>query len=87
MSVKKKMTRKCDFCGKEFETARNYQKYCCKHCREEMSKSLSRQKTQEKHEKKNKGDGIVNVAIAARQLGMSYGQYQAMQMLKGSEME
>ena len=27
------MTKKCKYCGKEFETDRNYQKYCSKSCR------------------------------------------------------
>lgn len=75
-----KQIKKCESCGAEFETDRGYQKYCSRECRLEMSRSLAKQRTQEK--KKKKDDSLGRACIEARRLGITYGQYQAMQYIK-----
>lgn len=79
MSEKKIKT--CEFCGKEYEAVRSSQKYCSQQCRKEMQKSLGEMK------KIKKTSHIVDTCREARKLGMSYGKYQAMRMMKAGGME
>lgn len=53
--------------------------FCSKKCRLKRNDSLAKQRTQEK---KNKNSSLIDAAAAARKMGMTYGQYQAMQTLK-----
>lgn len=79
--MKAKMIKECEFCGKKFETDRGYQKFCSKECRHKRNDSLAKQRTQEK-KNKNKNSSLIDAAVTARKMGMTYGQYQAMQTLK-----
>lgn len=81
------MIKNCEICGKEFETKRDYQKYCSKACRLKQNRSLERERTEKKRtERKTKNKSLTNAAVEARAMGMTYGQYQAMktiEMLRG----
>lgn len=69
----------CETCGKEFKPRRKEQRYCSRKCynsRRKMyppkKKAIKRTKRIPKRKKMNEIDRI---AVAARQAGMSYGQY------------
>lgn len=83
-------TAKCVVCGKEFER-KGRQIYCSRECSRvkinERARLFSREAEQRKKEecirkrniKKSKANVINEIAKAAREAGMSYGQYVAMQ--------
>ncbi|MCI5874476.1 MAG: hypothetical protein PUJ55_10890 [Clostridiales bacterium] len=81
--------RKCLICGKSLDGT-NRRKYCSDKCSDKASKQnekswKKREREAERTEKKaqeqrrrvkpEKKNSIVDVAIAARKAGMSYGQY------------
>lgn len=81
--------RKCLICGKSLEGT-NRRKYCSDKCSDKASKKNEKSwKKKEREEERNKKKeqeqrrrakpekkkSLVNVAMAARKAGMSYGQY------------
>lgn len=85
---------KCGCCGKEFNTKNGGSKYCSKDCRLIMSRQISAEYNRNKREltkafmarrSETKSNGIDAVAAAAKEAGMSYGQYKAAEFLKRQE--
>lgn len=78
----------CKICGKEFITDSNIRKCCSEECKKINAKIngkiwADKQKTmQPKPKKKEKKDTVTDIAVKARELGMSYGQYTAMLWLQ-----
>ena len=68
-------SRICKTCGKEFKATKN-QQYCCVECRPRTHKKYPR------HKYKSKKISTINdVSREAREKGMTYGQYVAMQYM------
>jgi len=76
-----KVIKQCTICGASFETTNIHAKYCSDPCRKKASRKSYRQaKAKEKEElerKKNMQQSIIDIAVLARQAGMTYGQYVA----------
>lgn len=76
-----KVTKQCTICGASYETTNIHAKYCSDVCRKKASKEMhrrSRAKQKEELErKKNMQQNIIDIAVLARQAGMTYGQYVA----------
>lgn len=75
-------SKSCVVCGEFFIPKVHNQLACCKECQKEHEKFYNMlQKIQKEEFKKThrKMVGLTNDAIAAEQLGMSYGQYKAQQ--------
>lgn len=75
-------TLNCKVCGKEFTTEVYTRKCCSEECSKENAKIngklyFEKQKTM-KPKKKEKKLTVTELAVKARELGMSYGQYTAM---------
>lgn len=64
----------CAYCGKQF-TSSIKKKYCSVDCRERLYRQ-ERKKARKKPKSKN-FKSLVEVAIASREAGLSYGQYVA----------
>lgn len=91
--------RICPVCGKEFEPQNSNQKYCSHDCRLQVKiqDAADRRKTfwqevkdeNEKIKKKNyrkkPKQTVIDVAVLARQHGMTYGQYVAQMYRRGEE--
>lgn len=84
---KRLITKKCGWCGKDFETGRDNTLYCCDECKYEKKKETSRNhyakqmkllKEQESAPKKNDMSELARVNARARAAGLSYGQYDLM---------
>lgn len=75
------MIKKCPICGREFESSRR--KYCSAPCSKEGQriKALKLFETRQKLDEMNglRKTALRDTARAAREAGMSYGQYVAMQ--------
>lgn len=68
---------KCIYCGKMFlQTAKN-QKLCSDYCREEQRKIRDKQRQERRKLERDKKTSLVRKNQKARELGMSYGKYQA----------
>ena len=65
-ALPKEITKVCINCGNEFKTSAHKQKYCSPACMQEMRKKSKKQK---------KILSISEIAVLARESGMSYGQY------------
>ena len=83
-------TINCKICGKEFITDSNIRKCCSDECKKanarincnrynEKQKAIRAMKPKKKKEKKLT---VTYIAVKARELGMSYGQYTAMLWLQ-----
>ena len=83
---KRKLT--CPICNKTFIPLKGPQKYCSKECQYENKKLSERarrseRRTIQRHKPNRKSQKpLVDIAIAARAAGMSYGQYVAREMMK-----
>ena len=71
--------RKCDMCGKEFEPRPN-QRYCCAECKAKAAHLAAIRQEENRKErilkrKTYQNQSIVDIAVAARKAGMTYGQY------------
>jgi predicted nucleic acid-binding Zn ribbon protein len=80
----RKYKKKCGVCGKDFDGWNKNQKYCseeCKHVshlqRGEMYRENARLKAEQKKEEAKKKKALEEIAMAARNAGMTYGQYVA----------
>lgn len=85
---------KCGCCGKKFNTKNGGSKYCSKDCQLIMSRRISAEYNRNKreltrafmaHKASTKSDGIDAVVAAAKEAGMTYGQYKAIQFLENQE--
>lgn len=81
------MIRTCNWCGKEFEPKYAQSRYCCNECRYEAEKDRWRERAKHKgyphRRKRNRGKSSLDKNIAkAHKLGMSYGQYKAMEYIE-----
>lgn len=77
----------CRVCGKQFDTLSSRKKCCSKECAKQNSKNTQKiwwdkQKGIRRTEKKEKKATVTDIAVKARELGMSYGQYTAMLWLQ-----
>lgn len=68
----------CQLCGNEFTSKRNYAMYChpCRYVAQLKRNEINKTKRGYKNKKKS-SDNITSINIAARQAGLSYGQYVA----------
>lgn len=75
MKMLKRICKNPD-CQAEFETTHHARVYCCTKCQQVTSKKnyLANEKAKEKAAAIKK-KSLVNIAVKARQLGLSYGQY------------
>lgn len=81
----------CKECGKEFEAKDSRQKYCSNECYRIASKRRARESYKKpehkQHEmpvikKESANNALVEMAIRAREAGMTYGKYVAMLYLQ-----
>lgn len=89
----------CPVCNMEFEPKTSNQKYCCYKCREQIKikdaeerRKIFWQEVKDENEKikkknyrKKPKQTVVDVAVLARQHGMTYGQYVAQMYRRGEE--
>jgi hypothetical protein len=81
-----KITVKCKICGKEFVTNKTIKQCCSAECVKINAKNnyqaISERRKEERQKKKEKKVTLTEMAIKAKQLGMSYGQYSAMMYMQ-----
>lgn len=82
----------CKICGKKFKAKTTRRQLCSDECIKENNRIYSKNrydllvKNRPDKKVKEKGkDTIVDIAVKARQAGMSYGQYSAMLMLQNNK--
>ncbi len=75
------MIKNCAVCGKEFD-GWGSQKYCCKTCYTE-GRRVSRRRLKKKKERRRNNMGLMERVKAAKEAGVSYGQYVAREYLNG----
>ena len=80
----RKYKKKCGVCGKEFDGWNKNQRYCSDACkneahrqRGEIYRANARLKEEQKKAEANKKKALEEIATAARNAGMTYGQYVA----------
>lgn len=76
------LTSKCPVCGKEFSyDTRRHKIYCSSDCRlkfyDEQKKKSNQEQSKRKKKKKSNMKSIQQIAVEARNAGMSYGEYVA----------
>lgn len=69
--------RACVVCGKKFQPVARTQIYCSKVCAKKRDRELRRERELAQREEKKKSNALIDIAVAARREGMSYGQYVA----------
>lgn len=75
-------TRKCEICGKVFNRISYNQRYCGEKCKREASILLRRERHRTEKlnaQTKIKHDTLSEVARKANAMGLTYGQYMALQ--------
>ena len=88
--MQEEVQRECKFCGKSFTPTTGQQRYCCDACRyraSNLNKKDHITKKSEKAMKKRVKEGLVADTVEARKLGMTYGQYKAMQYVEEKRKE
>ena len=77
-------TVKCGVCNKDFWTITKTKKYCSDECKKvavaRNSKRWREGITQKKSKPKKPNQDLIDIATAAREAGMTYGQYVASKM-------
>mgnify|MGYP003623510837 CR=1 FL=1 len=70
------MTKICPTCKKEFEPKRYNQVYCCTEHRLKINPKIAEERRNRRYNR-NKGlhGNLLNDALAAKEAGMSYGEY------------
>lgn len=80
------MTRKCLYCGKEFEVTTPNKKTCSKECGRKRDRQLAELRGPylpgATERKKKKNQNIIDMTVEARKNGMTYGQYDAQVNMK-----
>lgn len=73
--------KNCARCGKQFYGCRQDVRYCCVECQKEATKERAKElrqiKQEEMRKRRDRQQSIAQIAIKARQAGMTYGQYVA----------
>lgn len=75
------MIKNCKLCGREFKGQRTNSEYCSQSCYRDARREYERLKIQrrkERERRKNTEDNMTqirNLAVEAREHGMSYGKY------------
>ena len=69
--------RRCLMCNKLYIATRSNAKYCSAACRREVDYASKRAYRAEDTKPREKKQSITDIAVAARQAGMTYGQYVA----------
>jgi hypothetical protein len=72
-------TRKCEICGKVFNLISYNQQYCGEKCKREAKSLYCRDKRRLNAQTKTKNDTLSEVARKANAMGLTYGQYMALQ--------
>ena len=75
-------TKECEICGKVFNLISNNQRYCGEKCKREASILLRRERYRAEklnEQTKPKHDTLSEVARKANAMGLTYGQYMALQ--------
>lgn len=68
------MLKKCKCCGIEFDSTKQNRRYCSDECK----KKISRERKRRKKEYVTKPNAaVIDIAVKAREAGMTYGQYVA----------
>lgn len=77
------MKRNCKHCGTPFEGKYNAQKYCCQECANIGKINSHRERQREQRQKArvekelSRSTTLADIAVEARNAGMSYGKYVA----------
>lgn len=81
--------KNCVICGKEFTAKRSTAKYCSAPCREHAANERCKRRYRGTRRKKNKatGEPIWQINEEARNLGLTYGKYKAMQYMEKARLE
>lgn len=69
--------RACVVCGNKFQPVARTQIYCGKVCAKKGDREIKRKRELAKKEEKKKSNALIDIAVAARREGLSYGQYVA----------
>ncbi len=79
-----KYVKTCEICGKQFGAWNKRQKFCSDECRDKhkmqqsaMFREIYKEQKQQRKAEKKKKPSLADIAVAARQAGMTYGQYVA----------
>ncbi len=75
--------RKCKRCGKIYYPTSNRNLYCSRRCQQDQLVENARIERHRKANKKSNQDLIADVDREAKARGMTYGQYVALQYMKG----
>ena len=71
----------CEWCGTEFKGCRHDVRFCCTACQKEATKErakvLRKMRLEENRKRLERQQTITQIAVKARQAGMTYGQYVA----------
>lgn len=77
--MNEKSVCKCVVCGTEFVRKNQRHIYCNMTCKKQVERSMRKKYVKPNEENKTKkhtaNNELVNIAIAARKAGMTYGQY------------
>ena len=81
------ITQVCEFCGNEFTFERGRggrTPKACKECRYTNRDKYTRSATPEEPKRESQ---VTNIAVEARKLGLTYGQYQARKWLENNRVK
>ncbi len=70
------MQKKCKYCGKEFDATKSKRLYCSDKCKKSFWKKKDIKRKHGVHMEKPNA-AVVDIAVKAREAGMTYGQYVA----------
>ena len=75
-SKKTIMQKKCKYCGKEFDATKSKRLYCSDKCKKSRWREKDKKRKYGVH-MENPNAAVVDIAVKAREAGMTYGQYVA----------
>lgn len=70
------MQKKCKYCGKEFDATKSKRLYCSDKCKKSRWREKDKKRKYGVH-MENPNAAVVDIAVKAREAGMTYGQYVA----------
>jgi predicted nucleic acid-binding Zn ribbon protein len=70
------MQKKCKYCGKEFDATKSKRLYCSDKCKKSRWREKDKKRKYGVH-MENPNAAVVDMAVKAREAGMTYGQYVA----------
>ena len=68
------MQKKCKYCGKEFDATKSKRLYCSDKCKKSRWREKDKKRKYGVH-MENPNAAVVDIAVKAREAGMTYGQY------------